>query len=181
MVEKSPIEPLDEALKAEVESLREEADSLLLSVANKRKTVPGQIEKLIRDSVWRESLAAEHTTGLKDSKDEDNSDKRDETGSLPFVDDRINGEFQSALAMARKLHENAPETISKLEGLVNTLEDTKSRIDSEKDDNEHVRWVLVDKPKEGSSGNLKKHNNTANANATQALAYRAALHAITSD
>ncbi|KAJ2355555.1 hypothetical protein IWW50_002720, partial [Coemansia erecta] len=93
MQEKSRIEPLDEALKGEVEGLREEADSLLLSVTNKRRTVPKQIERLVDDAVWRESAAAENTTEIKGLQETD-------AGELPFVDDRVNGEFEQALRLA---------------------------------------------------------------------------------
>ncbi|KAI8320983.1 hypothetical protein GQ54DRAFT_198064 [Martensiomyces pterosporus] len=173
MAEKSKIEPLDESLKSEVEALREEADSLLLSVTAKRRTVPSQIETLVSDSVWRESLAAEHTRALKEQESTGEEASRD----LPYIDDRINGEFQNALGVARKLASEAPGTVGRLERLVGTLEETKKAVAREKAEDERTRWVLVDKPK----GEAQKASGSSTTTQDQLLAYRAALHAITAD
>ncbi|KAJ2828257.1 hypothetical protein GGI24_002438 [Coemansia furcata] len=167
MSEKSRIEPLDEALKAEVEALREEADNLLLSVTSKRRAVPDQIERLVADAVWRESLAAEHTTAIKGL----------ETGEdepLPYVSERVNAEFEHALQLAQKLKAEAPGTAAKLRSLAETVEDTKERVAHGHEDDLNVRRVLVDQPAQTnkSSGvSVDGH----------LLAHKAALHAITAD
>ncbi|KAJ2017421.1 hypothetical protein GGI14_002993 [Coemansia sp. S680] len=167
MSEKTRIEPLDEALKAEVEALREEADNLLLSVTSKRRAVPDQIERLVADAVWRESLAAEHTTvikGLGVEKDE----------PLPYVAERVNAEFEHALLLAQKIKAEAPGTAAKLRRLAETVEDTKERVVREHEDDLNVRRVLVDQPAQAN----KSVGTSVDAHL---LAHKAALHAIAAD
>ncbi|KAJ2408907.1 hypothetical protein GGF41_006629 [Coemansia sp. RSA 2531] len=167
MSEKSRIEPLDEALKAEVEALREEADNILLSVTSKRRAVPDQIERLVADAVWRESLAAEHTTvikGLGVEKDE----------PLPYVAERVNAEFEHALLLAQKIKAEAPGTAAKLRRLAETVEDTKERVVREHEDDLNVRRVLVDQPAQAN----KSVGTSVDAHL---LAHKAALHAIAAD
>ncbi|KAJ1948059.1 hypothetical protein EC988_005326 [Linderina pennispora] len=168
MAERARIEPLDEKLKSEVEALREEANSLLLSVTQKRQTVPEQIESLVNDVVCRESIAAENTTELQDS--EERSDE------LPYVADRINGEFQQALQVAKKLGENVPKTIEELQRLSTAVEDTRARLEEEKTGDEKARWVLYGRERDRRAAN----NGVERADA-QALAYRAALHAVSNE
>ncbi|KAJ1666036.1 hypothetical protein GGF44_006492 [Coemansia sp. RSA 1694] len=167
MSEKSRIEPLDEPLKAEVEALREEADALLLSVTSKRRAVPDQIERLVADAVWRESLAAEHTTAIKGLSAEE---EEEEDQPLPYVSERVNAEFEHALGLAQKVRAEAPKTAAKLRELAETVKDTRERLAHDHEDDLRVRRVLVDQP--------------AQANASvdaHLLAHKAALHAITAD
>ncbi|KAJ2460311.1 hypothetical protein GGF42_000913 [Coemansia sp. RSA 2424] len=167
MSEKSRIEPLDEPLKAEVEALREEADALLLSVTSKRRAVPDQIERLVADAVWRESLAAEHTTAIKGMGAEE---EEEEDQPLPYVSERVNAEFEHALGLAQKVRAEAPKTAAKLRELAETVKDTRERLAHDHEDDLRVRRVLVDQP--------------AQANASvdaHLLAHKAALHAITAD
>ncbi|KAJ2661962.1 hypothetical protein IW148_003169 [Coemansia sp. RSA 1199] len=168
MQEKSRIDPLDEALKSEVEALREEADALLLSVTNKRRTVPKQIERLVDDAVWRESVAAENTTEIEGLEETD-------TGDLPYIDDRVNGEFEHALRMASAVAEQAPHTADELRQLTDTLNDTKARAAIEAEDDRKVREILL--PAKTTS----LRNAPPASDKHQLLAYKAALHAISSD
>ncbi|KAJ2794356.1 hypothetical protein H4R20_006254 [Coemansia guatemalensis] len=168
MEEKSKIEPLDEALKSEVEQLREEADSLLLSVTNKRRTVPGQIERLVADSVWRESLAAENTTVIRGLEEPEERD-------LPFIDGRVNGEFEAAVEMASKLEDLAPDTVKRLVELEELAKDTKARTETASEDDARVRQTLFP-----ASQSSTRHPPASTPDA-QLLAYNAALHAITSE
>ncbi|KAJ2610000.1 hypothetical protein H4S08_003814 [Coemansia sp. RSA 1365] len=167
MEEKSKIEPLNEALKNEVEQLREEADSLLLSVTNKRRTVPGQIERLVADSVWRESLAAENTTLIRGLVEPDERD-------LPFIDGRVNAEFEAAVEMASKLAELAPDTVEQLAQLDNLAKDTSARAQVTSADDAKIRQTLF-KPQAAT-----RHPPASTLDA-KLLAYNAALHAITSE
>ncbi|KAJ2082539.1 hypothetical protein H4R24_001484 [Coemansia sp. RSA 988] len=168
MEEKSKIQSLDEALKSEVEQLREEADSLLLSVTNKRRTVPGQIERLVADSVWRESLAAENTTAIRGLEEPEERD-------LPFIDGRINGEFEAAVGMASKLAGLAPDTIERLVELEDLTKDTKARAETASGDDAKVRKTLFP-----ASQSATRHLPATTPDA-QLLAYNAALHAITTE
>ncbi|KAJ2908606.1 hypothetical protein GGI21_002718 [Coemansia aciculifera] len=173
MSEKSRIEPLDESLKAEVEALREEADSLLLSVTSKRRAVPDQIERLVADAVWRESLAAENTTAIKGLKVKEKEEKEEgEEQSLPYVSERVNAEFEYALGLAQKVRAEAPKTAAKLRTLAETVEDTKERVARDHEDDLRVRRVLTDQPAMQQAG--------ASVDA-HLLAHKAALHAITAD
>ncbi|KAJ2747801.1 hypothetical protein GGI19_006317 [Coemansia pectinata] len=168
MSEKSRIEPLDEALKAEVEALREEADNLLLSVTSKRRAVPDQIERLVADAVWRESLAAEHTTAIKGL----GAEKGDEP--LPYVAERVNAEFEHALQLAQKIKAEAPSTAAKLRRLAETVEDTKERVVRDHEDDLNVRRVLVDQP-------ALANKSVGTSVDAHLLAHKAALHAIAAD
>ncbi|KAJ2724852.1 hypothetical protein GGI07_001705 [Coemansia sp. Benny D115] len=166
MQEKSRIEPLDEGLKSEVQGLREEADALLLSVTEKRRTVPMQIERLGKDAVWRESVAAENTTeikGLAPVQDD----------GLPYVDDRVNGEFEAALKTARKLGETAESTRERVERVAGALEDTRERVLKDAESDARVRRVLL--------GNAPASSVDGMSAEAQALAHKAALHAICTD
>lgn len=155
-------EPLDEDLKNEVETLQEEADNLLLKLAEKRKKVPDQIEQLNRDMVWRESLVAELTTEVKSKKPmEDNEE-------LPYVDERLNGEFEQALKLAKQVNEEAPMTVERLKRLADTLKDTKMRADVEQVSEELARRVLLDGDQRDTETN-------------RLLGYKQALRAISSE
>ncbi|KAJ2713215.1 hypothetical protein H4R19_002361 [Coemansia spiralis] len=165
MAEKSNIEPLDEELKGEVEALREEADSLLLSVSSRRRTVPGQIERLVADAVWRESLAARSTEAIRGLDEPLQAD-------LPFIDGRVNAEFESALGLTAKLAAEAPATADRLRQLGEILHDTGTRAAAEAEDDSKVRSIMLpEKSARGTAGGLD----------AQLLAYRAALHAISTD
>ncbi|KAJ1823733.1 hypothetical protein GGH91_001908 [Coemansia sp. RSA 2671] len=164
MREKSRIEPLDEALKAEVEALREEADGLLLSVTSKRRTVPDQIERLVADVVWRESLAAEHTTAIRGLGAEGGDEP------LPYVAERVNADFEAALKLAQKVKAEAPGTAARLRGLAETVVDTRERLAREHEDDLNVRRVLTMSEK-AKGASVEAH----------LLAHKAALHAITAD
>ncbi|KAJ2748623.1 hypothetical protein IWQ56_007412 [Coemansia nantahalensis] len=168
MAEKSNIEPLDEALKGEVEALREEADSLLLSVSGRRRTVPGQIERLVADAVARESLAAASTAAIRGLDDPPHAD-------LPFIDGRVNAEFESALGLAAKLAAEAPATADRLRRLDDTLHDTRARGAAEAEDDGKVRSILLPAAAAAARGAA------ASGLDAQLLAYRAALHAVSSD
>ncbi|KAJ1720313.1 hypothetical protein LPJ53_005044 [Coemansia erecta] len=168
MREKSRIEPLDESLKFEVQSMREEADSLLLAVTEKRRTVPSQIQQLAHDSTWRESVVAESTHDVRGHKDDDLADDDSE---LPYVDGRVNSEFESALKAAKKMSDEAGGSVTKMQQLESTLKDIKERTEAEADQDKHVRQVLL-----GSN-----HAGTSVEAATtegQHLLQKAALHAI---
>ncbi|KAJ2746100.1 hypothetical protein GGI20_001652 [Coemansia sp. BCRC 34301] len=166
MSEKSRIEPLDESLKAEVEALRESADSLLLSVTSKRRAVPDQIERLVADAVWRESLAAEHTTVIKGL----GTETGEEDVPLPYVSERVNTEFEHALGLAQTVRKEAPKTAARLRGLAETVEDTRMRVARDSESDLSVRSVLVDQPAQAGAS-VDAH----------LLAHKAALHAITAD
>ncbi|KAI9501465.1 hypothetical protein GGI25_002007 [Coemansia spiralis] len=152
--EKSRIEPLDETLKNEVVGLRDEADTLLLAVANKRRTVPGQIERLVGDAVWRDSVAAEHTRAIRGLESNIADDE------LPFVDSRVNGDFEDAVGLALRVKEEAPGNTKRLEQLIATLEESRC-------DDAEVRGVVGQDAGSGSDTQQ------------QLLAYKAALHAVT--
>ncbi|KAJ1665526.1 hypothetical protein EV178_003168 [Coemansia sp. RSA 1646] len=181
MQEKSRIEPLDEQLRTEVQSLREEADELLLSVTQKRRTVPEQIEKLVKDGVSKESLVAEKTTVIKGLR-------ADTVGAeLPYMDDAINTDFERAVGLAKHIENDAPASIDKMKRLLATLEDAKSRTDAESD----VREVLIgdelgatDSMSNGRfwrNGSSADDDSNSQQQQKQLLAYKAALHAITQD
>ncbi|KAI7830807.1 hypothetical protein BX661DRAFT_180123 [Kickxella alabastrina] len=158
MKEKDRVEPLNEGLKNEVQDLRNEVDELLLSSAAKRRTVPNQLEKLASDSVWRESMASEITREIR--------------GILPYIDDRVNGEFESALSLAQKIKVSIPETTAKIQRLAGTLQSTKEHIKKSAVEDREVRDILL-----GSSlatGNYASED-------SQQLAHKAALLAISSD
>ncbi|KAJ2393559.1 hypothetical protein GGI23_005020 [Coemansia sp. RSA 2559] len=158
MKEKSRISPLDESLRTEVQALREEADELLLSVTQKRRTVPDQIERLVRDGVGRESLVAENTTAIKGILCAE-TDKQ-----LPYVDEAVNAEFGQSVGLVKKIETDAPASIAKMKRLLDTLDDASTRTtDADAD----VKTVLIDASTD--SGDLQKQ---------QLLAYKAALHAI---
>ncbi|KAJ1826886.1 hypothetical protein LPJ56_001957 [Coemansia sp. RSA 2599] len=168
MREKSRIEPLDEGLKGEVQVLREEADSLMLSVANKRRTVPEQIERLARDGVWRESVVAENTRvirGLAKSGD------AEEEGALPYVDDRVNGEFEQSVGVAKRVGDAVGKTAERVGRLKVTLEDTRARAERDAEEDSRVRRVLLGNDAAVASGSSVEG---------QMLAQKAALNAISS-
>ncbi|KAJ1868473.1 hypothetical protein H4R99_002343 [Coemansia sp. RSA 1722] len=169
MREKSRIEPLDEGLKTEVQTLRDEADSLLLSVANKRRTVPEQIERLSRDGVWRESVVAENTREIRGLK---KADAAEDNGELPYVDDRINSEFESSAVAAKKISAAVDGAVGRVQRLAEVLQDTRARVEKDAEEDGNVRRVLLGV---GAS--------TANGLSTDAqmLAQKAALHAISPD
>ncbi|KAJ2158751.1 hypothetical protein GGF46_003532 [Coemansia sp. RSA 552] len=160
MQDKARAEPLDESLKHEVEALREEADSLLLSVADKRRTVPGQIERLVHDAQMRESAAAENTTVIRGLPEP-------HAGDLPFVDGRVNSEFDSAARLAAGMADRAPAVAEDLRRLNKTISDTQKRAVAEAEDDGKVREILLPAKKQQPSDG--EH---------QLLAYKAALHAI---
>ncbi|KAJ1895254.1 hypothetical protein LPJ66_004705 [Kickxella alabastrina] len=165
MKEKDRIEPLNEGLKNEVQDLRNEVDELLLSSAAKRRTVPNQLEKLASDSVWRESMASEITREIRGIV-------IPEEAELPYVDDRVNGEFESALSLAQKIKVSVPETTAKIQRLAGTLQSIKEHIKKSAVEDREVRDILL-----GSSlatGNYASED-------SQQLAHKAALLAISSD
>ncbi|KAJ2548050.1 hypothetical protein EV175_004980 [Coemansia sp. RSA 1933] len=162
MQEKSRIEPLDEELRTQVQGLREEADELLLSVTQKRRTVPDQIERLVSDGVMRESLVAENTTAIKGLQSTVDAD-------LPYIDDSVNAEFAHAVVLAKKLGSEAPPAIGKMKRLLATLDDAKNRPDTDDD----VKTVLIDGSTVADSASAEGIDTQK-----QLLAYKAALHAI---
>ncbi|KAJ1646955.1 hypothetical protein LPJ64_001629 [Coemansia asiatica] len=170
MQEKSRIEPLNEALKAEVQTLREEADGLMLSVANKRRTVPDQIEKLSRDCVWRESVVAENTRVIRGIKKSESG--KEEDSELPYVDDRINGEFEHSINVAKKVGGAVDKTADRVQRLAETLQDTRARVERDAEKDRNVRRVLL--------GNNASATNEVSVEG-QLLAQKAGLHAISSN
>ncbi|KAJ2850318.1 hypothetical protein IWW36_002004 [Coemansia brasiliensis] len=172
MKEKSRIEPLNEQLKSEVEQLQEEADSLLLSVSGKRRTVPAQIERLARDSVWRESVAAERTVEIK-GMDQEIAAVDEQT--LPYIDDRVNSELEQALNLAQKVNDGAQDIVKALKQTTEAMEDTKARAAAEAQDDCKVREILL--PKKPTL----LHSTQGTSENLQLLAYKTALHAITSE
>ncbi|KAJ2394381.1 hypothetical protein GGI05_002059, partial [Coemansia sp. RSA 2603] len=134
MREKSRIEPLDESLKFEVQSMREEADSLLLAVTEKRRTVPSQIQQLAQDSTWRESVVAENTHNVRGYKEDDVTE---ESSELPYVDGRVNSEFESALKTAKKMGDEVGTSVTKMHQLETTLNNIKERTEAEADEDKH--------------------------------------------
>ncbi|KAJ2514449.1 hypothetical protein GGI11_004082 [Coemansia sp. RSA 2049] len=203
MQEKSRIEPLDEALRGEVRALREEADELLLAVTQKRKTVPDQIENLVRDGVARESLVAEKTTAIKGLSRADTDPNTSSTGSggggsLPYVDEAVNSEFERAARLAKRIEKAAPASIDKMKQLLATLEDVAAGAGSAEtaDDGNNVRSALIgdgatdtaDASVSASAGNGRFWKPAAGSLAApaegdddqqQLLSYKAALHAVT--
>ncbi|KAJ2510370.1 hypothetical protein GGI11_005516 [Coemansia sp. RSA 2049] len=207
MQEKSRIEPLDEALRGEVRALREEADELLLAVTQKRKTVPDQIENLVRDGVARESLVAEKTTVIKGLSRADTDPNTSSTGgsggsggsgSLPYVDEAVNSEFERAARLAKRIERDAPASIDKMKQLLATLEDVAAGAGSTEtdDDSNNVRSALIgdgatdtaDASVSASAGNGRFWKPAAGSLAApadgdddqqQLLSYKAALHAVT--
>ncbi|KAJ1731589.1 hypothetical protein LPJ72_003858 [Coemansia sp. Benny D160-2] len=200
MQEKSRIEPLDEALRGEVRALREEADELLLAVTQKRKTVPDQIENLVRDGVARESLVAEKTTvikGLSRADTDPNTSPTGGSGSLPYVDEAVNSEFERAARLAKRIERDAPASIDKMKQLLATLEDVAAGAGSAEtdDDGNNVRSALIgdgatdtaDASVSASAGSGRFWKPAAGSLAApadgdddqqQLLSYKAALHAV---
>ncbi|KAJ2782757.1 hypothetical protein GGI15_002812 [Coemansia interrupta] len=168
MREKSRIEPLDESLKFEVQAMREEADNLLLSVTEKRRTVPSQIQQLAQDSTWRESVVAESTHDVRGHKDDDMAEDESE---LPYVDGRVNSEFESALKTAKKMSDEAGGSVAKMQQLESTLKGIKERTEAEADEDKHVRQTLLGNSQSGISTD-------ASTTEGQHLLQKAALHAI---
>ncbi|KAJ2777280.1 hypothetical protein H4R18_005228 [Coemansia javaensis] len=156
MSEQANMEALDEGLKGEVEALREEADALLLAVTERRRTVPGQIERLVADAVWRESVAADATAAIRGLR----AEPADE---LPYIDGRVNGEFEAAARLAARVVAEAPETAARLRRLDETVRDTQRRAAAEAEDDRKVRGILLAGAPQPQS---------------QLLAYKAALHAV---
>ncbi|KAJ2664327.1 hypothetical protein IWW48_000844 [Coemansia sp. RSA 1200] len=198
MQEKSRIEPLDEALRGEVRALREEADELLLAVTQKRKTVPDQIENLVRDGVARESLVAEKTTVIKGLSRADTDPNASAGGLLPYVDEAVNSEFERAARLAKRIEKDAPASIDKMKQLLATLEDVAAGAGSAEtdDDGNNVRSALIgdgatdtaDASVSASAGNGRFWKPAAGSLAVpadggddqqQLLSYKAALHAVT--
>ncbi|KAJ2448642.1 hypothetical protein EV183_005335 [Coemansia sp. RSA 2336] len=173
MKEKSRIEPLNEQLKSEVEQLQEEADSLLLSVSSKRRTVPAQIERLARDSVWRESVAAERTVEIKGEAAAAGAAASEQT--LPYIDDRVNSDLEQALKLAQKVNDEVQGTVEALKQTTEAMKDTKARAAAEAQDDCKVREILL--PKKPTL----LHSTQGTSENLQLLAYKTALHAITSE
>ncbi|KAJ1999844.1 hypothetical protein GGI04_004397 [Coemansia thaxteri] len=155
------VEALDEALKADADALRDEADALLLAVAAKRRAVPGQIQRLVEDAAWRESLAAEQTTGPPEESDVDRP--------LPYVNDRVNADFGQALELAQRVRADAPHTAASLRRVADAVADAKERAARDRAADDAVTRALA--------------NSAAPAPAadTLLLAHKAALHAIQAD
>ncbi|KAJ1832088.1 hypothetical protein LPJ63_003794 [Coemansia sp. RSA 2711] len=164
MQERARVEPLDESLKSEVAALRDEHDALLLAVSEQRRRVPAQIERLVADAVRRESRAAELTTKLRGL---DGSGEQGDAG-LPYIDERVNGEYARALALAQAVAAGAPATAEQLRLLADTVRDTQARAAGAAEDDRMVREILL--PRAHGPGS-----------AHQLLAYKAALHAITAE
>ncbi|KAL1919767.1 uncharacterized protein VTP21DRAFT_1698 [Calcarisporiella thermophila] len=115
------IEPFDEELNSKLIELHNRAEELTLKVAERRKNIPDQIEKLMQDVVLRQSMLSDRVVfeGLEELENEyDMSMEYD----IPR-EDSIKQDYEQSVKMLAELRQSLPGNLSRIDRAKTVLQD----------------------------------------------------------